>query len=310
MQTHNPTARMGGFFICDLPSRGNRISEKQGRDVPAFHRSGVEPRQTTFTERFGQQAVDMAFHHIAAHHRSDIFRRAGVEDVAGHQLEGLRQFADLFGGRPDHLLQIGADLSTLLPISHGFFWSPIALQIAPRHIQADRIAIHVLQRLVHRNILSAPWVIYSGDDRRGNAEPEFAAEGCSKRVSKMKSGRILMQLMLCAQLAGCAYADTGDCRPENRLDCEKARAAARKRIAPPPNIGRAQPKVPAPGATQPAPPIVAPSQPAAGPAIIGICDAGGCWDNRANRYNGGAGNTYLNSNGRPCHQVGQTMQCF
>ena len=58
-------------------------------------------------DRHVRQAFQLAQQHVALHHRADILRRAGIDDVAGLQLEGLRQFCDLLGDAPDHLVQIG-----------------------------------------------------------------------------------------------------------------------------------------------------------------------------------------------------------
>src|SRR4029078_3086507 len=37
----------------------------------------------------------------------DVLGRAGVDDVAGHELEGLGQLADLLRHRPDHHVEVG-----------------------------------------------------------------------------------------------------------------------------------------------------------------------------------------------------------
>ena len=113
------------------------------------------------------------------HDRPDILRRAGIDDVAGLQLEGLRQLGDLLGDAPDHLARASefcftapltaseiaplvkwpilsrdgsarsrAAWSKLLPISHGFFSvAHLALQIAPRHVEADGVAVDMIERL-------------------------------------------------------------------------------------------------------------------------------------------------------------------
>lgn len=44
-------------------------------------------------DRHVRQAVEFAQEHVALHHRADIFRRAGIDDVAGFQLEGSDSFA-------------------------------------------------------------------------------------------------------------------------------------------------------------------------------------------------------------------------
>ena len=73
-----------------------------------------------------------------------------------------------------------------------------------------------------------------------------------------------------------------------------------------------------PPATQPGQPAISlprpapPAQPAQAdrPIPLTACDAGGCRDTAGNQYNSGAGNTYLNSAGRPCTRHQGWMQCF
>lgn len=45
------------------------------------------------------------------------------------------------------------------------------------------------------------------------------------------------------------------------------------------------------------------------PVPITTCDPGGCWGGGI-RYEGGAGNTYLDRNGRLCQGNGAWVQCF
>jgi hypothetical protein len=52
------------------------------------------------------------------------------------------------------------------------------------------------------------------------------------------------------------------------------------------------------------------SPPADRPTPVTGCDPGGCWDTGGNRYNSGAGNTYLNNAGKLCTRNGAWMQCF
>jgi hypothetical protein len=40
-----------------------------------------------------RQTVDVDLDHVAAHHRPDVFRRAGIDDVAGDQLVGFDSLA-------------------------------------------------------------------------------------------------------------------------------------------------------------------------------------------------------------------------
>jgi hypothetical protein len=64
----------------------------------------------------------------------------------------------------------------------------------------------------------------------------------------------------------------------------------------------------APAATRAAPaaPVIEPVR----PSPLTGCDAGGCAGTDGNRYSGGAANTYLDRNGRPCNRSGTWMQCF
>jgi hypothetical protein len=62
-----------------------------------------------------------------------------------------------------------------------------------------------------------------------------------------------------------------------------------------------RPTVPLPSA------IPAPRPP--GPVQLN-CGAAGCSDMNGNRYQGGVGNTLLDSQGRSCTQIGTTAQCF
>src|SRR5713226_3982008 len=58
-------------------------------------------------DRHVRQAFQLAQQHVALHHRADILRRAGIDDVAGLQLERFGQFCDLLRHAPDHFVQIG-----------------------------------------------------------------------------------------------------------------------------------------------------------------------------------------------------------
>lgn len=137
----------------------------------------------------------------------------------------------------------------------------------------------------------------------------------------MRTYGIWVFLILFAQLPGCAIAQTGKCKPseKNRPECVKelkdeelkAQSEARRR-AQLRNRERihASPPIPPPVQQRQASPLPSvPANPVA-PPVTTSCDAGGCWDNNANRYNGGAGNVYLDRAGKTCHRVGVTMQCF
>ena len=53
-----------------------------------------------------------------------------------------------------------------------------------------------------------------------------------------------------------------------------------------------------------APTIVIPSA----PSILTTCDAGGCWDNLGNRYNG-TGGTLIGPTGKLCIRIGDRIEC-
>src|ERR1700743_1644773 len=57
-------------------------------------------------DRHIRQAIELTEQHVALDHGADILRRAGIDDVAGLQLEGFRQLRDLLGDAPDHLVEI------------------------------------------------------------------------------------------------------------------------------------------------------------------------------------------------------------
>lgn len=80
----------------------------------------------------------------------------------------------------------------------------------------------------------------------------------------------------------------------------------------PPSVDRPIPARPPPQAT--AAPLIQPVpsgtavQPAA-PVPVQVCDPGGCFGPAGNRYSGGIGNIYLDSNGKTCRRMGDWMQC-
>jgi hypothetical protein len=129
----------------------------------------------------------------------------------------------------------------------------------------------------------------------------------------MRQTRIFAQLLFLISLAGCAFADAGKRKsPEAQVEHPKKSAAGPRRAAPQ-NVER-RPSLPSlPAATvrrSPAPFPVPPSpvKPEA-PFPVTTCDAGGCWNANGSRYQGGAGNTYLDSNGKLCQRNGAWMQC-
>jgi len=67
----------------------------------------------------------------------------------------------------------------------------------------------------------------------------------------------------------------------------------------------AEPKAAAPVKAAPAAPtIVIPSA----PSVLTTCDAGGCWDNLGNRYNG-TGATLIGPTGKLCIRIGDRIEC-
>lgn len=137
----------------------------------------------------------------------------------------------------------------------------------------------------------------------------------------MRRYGVFVFLILFAQIPGCAFAETGKCKPseKNRTECvkdvkepkEQSEARRRAQVR---NRERVQAMPPASPAQQrqamPQPSAPANPAPPASPPVTTSCDAGGCWDTNANRYSGGTGNVYLDRAGKTCHRVGVTMQCF
>ena len=99
--------------------RGARPGRGRGADArpPALGaRPGAADAEVTRPRRRGRQvadAVDMRLHHVAAHHGADPGGRPGHDDVAGRELEVLRQVGDHLGDLPDHLVEVAllADLA-------------------------------------------------------------------------------------------------------------------------------------------------------------------------------------------------------
>jgi hypothetical protein len=122
----------------------------------------------------------------------------------------------------------------------------------------------------------------------------------------MPAIHIIVALLLSLDFAGCAIA-----ADERKLHEGKGDAKTQKPIAP----RRAVPMVieRPPAATPPAPSTTVPAVPQStvpqGPSPITGCDPGGCWSG-GNRYEGGAGGTYLDRGGRLCQGNGTWMQCF
>ncbi|HYD59089.1 MAG TPA: hypothetical protein VEC35_01955 [Noviherbaspirillum sp.] len=116
----------------------------------------------------------------------------------------------------------------------------------------------------------------------------------------------MFALLLSLPVAGCASTVA-----DRQLLEAKGDGAARKQDVP----RRAMPMVierPSPAAPS-APRTTAPSIPQTtvppGPSPVTSCDAGGCWSG-GQRYQGGAGGTYLDRSGRLCQSNGTWMQCY
>lgn len=120
------------------------------------------------------------------------------------------------------------------------------------------------------------------------------------------SVRVAMPLCLLVVLCGCTSADIVAHKPRE-VRPEAATTVPQREY--PPTIGRvplpAFPPAPATPAAAVAPPSAVPRA----PVPVTACDAGGCWS-AGERYQGGAGNTYLDRNGRLCQGNGIWMQCF
>src|ERR1700737_548192 len=125
----------------------------------------------------------------------------------------------------------------------------------------------------------------------------------------MRQVRIFAQLFFLISVTGCAFADAGKREsPEAQAEHPKKSIAGPPRAVPQ-NVERLSP----PAATvhrsaAPLPVPLPPVKPEA-PFPVTTCDAGGCWNANGNRYQGGAGNIYLDSNGRICQRNGAWMQC-
>src|SRR3954465_10545595 len=68
--------------------------------IPRWQRASHNP------DRHVRQALELAQQHVALHHRADILRRAGIDDVTRLQLERFRELRDLLGDAPDHLAEV------------------------------------------------------------------------------------------------------------------------------------------------------------------------------------------------------------
>ena len=125
-------------------------------------------------------------------------------------------------------------------------------------------------------------------------------------VVGMISIRIGCSFLLFVALAGCASADVGD-RERRAVENTRARAAAQRHAVPLLTERPVTPVAPAPTPRIVPPTMTAPVSPA--PVPVTSCDPGGCWGS-GNRYNGGAGGTYLDRSGRMCQGNGTWMQCY
>lgn len=128
-------------------------------------------------------------------------------------------------------------------------------------------------------------------------------------------------LLVCVHMAGCASVEPGVGKPQSvgKPPMERAENVTQQPVQPrhavsqPPGYPAYSAPPPAPSQRQvPAPPVPQPTAPAfpTPPAPISTCDAGGCWNTNAKRYNGGAGGVYLDNRGKLCQRQGAWMQCF
>jgi hypothetical protein len=122
----------------------------------------------------------------------------------------------------------------------------------------------------------------------------------------MASIRFIVAFLVSFLLAGCASAAAERQLQEGKSDARQQKQAAPRRAVP---MVIERP----PAATPPAPSTTSPSIPQTavppGPSPVTSCDAGGCWSG-GQRYQGGAGGTYLDRSGRLCQSNGTWMQCF
>ena len=100
-----PCARPGRGTPEPAVPAGSKRRLTDGRPA-ASQALGGPTRSSDDPDRHIGQAVELGQQHVTLDHRADILRRARIDDVAGLQLEGLRQFRDLLGDAPDHLAEI------------------------------------------------------------------------------------------------------------------------------------------------------------------------------------------------------------
>lgn len=126
----------------------------------------------------------------------------------------------------------------------------------------------------------------------------------------MRAIQLIVALVLSLDLAGCASA-----ADQRKLHEGKGDARTQKQVVPrravPMTIERPPAAMPPPLSPPPrtAVPAVPQTSVPQGPSPITGCDPGGCWSG-GNRYEGGAGGTYLDRSGRLCQGNGAWMQCF
>jgi hypothetical protein len=129
----------------------------------------------------------------------------------------------------------------------------------------------------------------------------------------MKPDRIGAALLVLFALVACTSVELAENKP-HELPAQPVAPApqveppASGRIAPPMNTNRMPPAVTTAPVSPPAAHVPQPIAPQA-PRPISSCDPGGCWIG-GERYNGGAGGTYLDKSGRLCQGNGNWMQCF
>lgn len=123
----------------------------------------------------------------------------------------------------------------------------------------------------------------------------------------MQATRASFFLLCLVQVVGCTSADVTLRKPL----APRADAASEEKPLVLPRPMPPMKERPATPIPRPAPVTIAPAQPVGSRAPVPItsCDPGGCWG-PDNRYQGGAGNTYLDRNGRLCQGNGTWMQCF
>lgn len=122
----------------------------------------------------------------------------------------------------------------------------------------------------------------------------------------------IVALIVLLHMAGCSSVDIAPHAPRDvaSFPARQVEASTAPQDGAParPRLHAAVPHVPLPHIAPPSVPEKAPVGPQA-PAPVITCDPAGCWSD-GKRYEGGAGGTFLDRNGRMCQGSGNWIQCF